>query len=231
MKKKTNKDGMLIRLSNFIDNLLYSQKDLAEMMGVPQQYITKMKKGDLSIEPYINILYNLGLNLNWLYTGKGKMILENDLGIKLVSKAVIEKNSKMYQTINDMQIFNIVNNKIEEYEKYVIYDFYFEKYRTRKMILSSVHKDNLKSLGQVKLDIKNNGVLIMYENDFAKLRYEKTIYIKDEEIRSYKIYDIDENFLLEFSERDSIYNEIEFVVSEIDVYLTELYKKLGLIQF
>ena len=64
------------RFDIFINSLNISQKELADKIKVPAPYISKMKKGELSFEIYSEELAKLGLNLNWLYTGKGGMYFD-----------------------------------------------------------------------------------------------------------------------------------------------------------
>ena len=81
MDKK--KDIKLIRLERFIKHLSKSNTELSEILKIAPYNVSRVKNGQLSFVPYLKDFTKLGLNLNWLYTGDGDMlILSNVLEVK-----------------------------------------------------------------------------------------------------------------------------------------------------
>jgi len=68
------------RFKEFLKSINLTQKSLADYLECYQQDISKMINGQIRFEPYAQKLYDLGLSLDWLFTGDGEMFASNEAG-------------------------------------------------------------------------------------------------------------------------------------------------------
>lgn len=71
------------RLSVFRKTLNIKQKEVAEGSESSQSHISAMEKGEKQIQPRVIFFLTekYGLNVNWLYTGRGEMQIEGSKSI------------------------------------------------------------------------------------------------------------------------------------------------------
>lgn len=80
--------GEAARLVRFRKHLKLSQNKFAKEIGAHQPFIAKVEKGLQTSLPVHYLVYlrkKYNLNLNWYFTGQGKMIQEEDDKSTLVS--------------------------------------------------------------------------------------------------------------------------------------------------
>ncbi len=74
-----------------------TQKELAEMIGVPSEYISKMERGVLGVtsDNYLRISIALGVSVDYLMTGKMLYTCNNSLNdLTAAMNRIIEKGAK-----------------------------------------------------------------------------------------------------------------------------------------
>lgn len=79
--------GEAARLVKFREKFDFSQNKFAKEIGSHQPFIAKVEKGETTLPihylKYLRQKYNL--NLDWYFTGKGKMIIDEDEKSTLIS--------------------------------------------------------------------------------------------------------------------------------------------------
>jgi transcriptional regulator with XRE-family HTH domain len=70
--------GIAKRLKDFRIYLNFTQVDMANLLNMTQSNYSRLEKGtqDLTTK-VLTILLSKGINLNWLYTGQGNMLLDD----------------------------------------------------------------------------------------------------------------------------------------------------------
>ena len=80
---------MAKRLIEFRESLKIKQKQVAIGSETAQSHLSDMEKGKKQIQPrvifYLSETY--GLNINWLYTGRGEMFREDAAGMTMVAES------------------------------------------------------------------------------------------------------------------------------------------------
>lgn len=108
-------------LRELIHNRKESQSAFAKIVGSERQYISNYCKGKyFPKEDFFIKLYDLGVNLNWLFTGEGE-IYRNRKPISNVSEVVVGE-TKFVETVQSKMLKenDITNNilkkmTVEEY--------------------------------------------------------------------------------------------------------------------
>lgn len=137
------------RFMEFVEYIGYSQTKTAEYLGVHKSAINRIKNNTQSAVIYSEKLYNLGLNINWLISGNGKMLLKDiDYGNVMVEEFIISS------------VFDLENSFIEE----LYYNTQYNKeiYLKRNYKYYETRNDNMENnLGYIGYEY--NGLINMSE--------------------------------------------------------------------
>ena len=101
------------RFKEFRNKIRYSQTELAKKIGVSSAFISLIENGNSnpSIESLSKIAKAFDLNISWLLTGEGEMLITNiktkptSQSMKKllnINEMLLEENSRLSKTINDL---------------------------------------------------------------------------------------------------------------------------------
>ncbi len=144
----------------FVDNLGYSYVDLSKKLGIAQPVLSKIKNNIQSPLPFIDKFAILGLNLNWLITGKGSMYLKDNISSEkiLEIKFITEMESIYFHEYikNDKLLKSIIaNNGISEINSFKLYHI--------------IDNDRLEGLNDIILTVNFNNPEYVNNFKFAVL--------------------------------------------------------------
>lgn len=55
-----------------------NQTEMADKLGISQSQLSKLENGENQLAPkHLLVLYKMGVNLNWLISGEGEMLLSD----------------------------------------------------------------------------------------------------------------------------------------------------------
>lgn len=82
-------------LKELRSSLGLTQTELAKLIDYNQAYISKYEKGRKPPVDFIYAIYEkLGVNIHWLFTGEGEMIIEKD-HYTILSKRILDMEERL----------------------------------------------------------------------------------------------------------------------------------------
>lgn len=97
-------DNIFSRIKEFIDFLEISNNEFGRTIGCSSAQITQMltHKKNFGIDKLLNIISNYpNLNPNWLLTGEGSMLRDNDC-LKIERKTEVNKDDLLHKMYSDL---------------------------------------------------------------------------------------------------------------------------------
>jgi repressor LexA len=100
------------RLKQAREMMLLKQEDMADKLNIGQSAYSKMERGKSDFSNGLLVLIpELGINLNWIITGKGEMFLPKEVNPEETSNLLHEMSLQVRVMRDDMdKIENTLNN-------------------------------------------------------------------------------------------------------------------------